>query len=285
MYDFLRRPAWIVSHLLVAVGVIAMVGLGFWQRQRWIDERTKSEALQAEAAATPVPLEQVLADAGVGRSSSPASVPEGVDFRRVEITGTYDASQEVMVRNRSRDGAPGAWVMTPLRRDDGTSVAVVRGWVPYDVDPPAPPFPGFEPPSGRVTVTGIVQRSQVPDAFGASDPATGTLRSLTRVDVPRLAKQAGGSFEPVWVLLDSQTPSQASTTKGLPAVVQLQVPTPATNFSYMVQWWIFATIALVGYPLVLRRVARNRARGDETPMDDEPPPPLPREVAGTRDGA
>ena len=36
----------------------------------------------------------------------------------------------------------------------------------------------------------------------------------------------------------------------------------------MVQWWIFATIAAVGYPLILRRVARNRARGEQVPVTD-----------------
>lgn len=285
MYDFLRRPAWILSHLLIAVLVVAMVGLGFWQRQRWIDERSISDSLQAQATAAPRPLDAVLAGAGVGRGTAPSAVPEGVDFHRVEVSGTYDTTHEVMVRNRSRDGAPGGWVMTPLRRDDGTTVAVVRGWVPLDVDPPAPPFPGFEPPSGPVTVTGIVQRSQQADTFGGVDPSTGTLRTLARVDVPRLAQQAGGRFEPVYVLLDSQTPVQPSTTKGLPAPVQLEVPTPETNFSYMVQWWIFALIALVGYPLVLRRVARNRRRGDEMPPEDEPPPPIPGERVASGHGA
>ena len=83
MYDFLRRPAWIVSHVLVAVGVVAMVGLGFWQRQRWIDEREQSDALAEQAASTPVPLDDVLADVGVSATTPPDQVPESVDFRRV----------------------------------------------------------------------------------------------------------------------------------------------------------------------------------------------------------
>ena len=53
-----------------------------------------------------------------------------------------------------------------------------------------------------------------------------------------------------------------------PEPVKLELPTPETNFSYMVQWWIFALIAAAGYPLVLRRVAQNRVRGDQTPDDD-----------------
>ncbi len=268
MYDFLRRPAWIVSHVLVVLAVVLMIGLGFWQRQRWIDERAKSDALAEQAASTPVPLDEALADGGVDSETAPDEVPESVEFRRVTVTGTYDAAGEVMVRNRSQSGAPGAWVLTPLVQADGTAVAVVRGWVPLDVDPPAPPFPGSEPPTGEVTVTGLVQRSQSQGTFGGTDPTEGTLRSLARADVARLDQQVAAPFEPVYVVLDGQDPPQPASTDGLPDPVKLDIPTPETNFSYMVQWWIFATIAAVGYPLVLRRVARNRARGDQTPDDD-----------------
>jgi len=268
MYDFLRRPAWIVSHVLVLLGVVAMIGLGFWQHQRWVDRSAKSDALAALAAGTPVPLGDVLSAAGVNTATAPTAVPDSVEFRRVSITGTYDAAGEVLVRNRSQGGAPGAWVLTPLVQSNGTAVAVVRGWVPLDIDPPAPPFPGSEPPSGTVTVTGLVQLSQQHGTFGGTDPATGTLRTLARVDVKRLDQQVDAAFEPVYVVLDGQTPPQPASTHGMPETVTLEVPTPETNFSYMIQWWIFAMIALVGYPLVLRRVARNRASNDQTPLDD-----------------
>lgn len=268
MYDFLRRPAWILSHILVVVGVVAMIGLGFWQRQRWVDERSKSDALAEQAVSTPVPLDEVLDAADVTSTTPPGQVPESVEFRRVEVTGTYDATGEVLVRNRSQGGAPGAWVLTPLVQADGTAVAVVRGWVPLDIDPPEPPFPGSEPVAGTVTVTGVVQRSQAQGTFGGTDPAEGTLRTLARADVPRLDQQVEAPFEPVYVVLDGQTPPQPASTDGMPQPVTLVLPTPETNFSYMVQWWIFALIAIIGYPLVLRRVARNRAKGDQTPADD-----------------
>lgn len=268
MYDFLRRPAWIVSHVLVLLGVVAMIGLGFWQHQRWVDRSAKSDALAVQAAGTPVPLREVLTRAGVTAATAPSAVPDSVEFHRVSVTGTYDPAGEVLVRNRSQGGAPGAWVLTPLVQADGTAVAVVRGWVPLDIDPPAPPFPGSEPPAGTVTVTGLVQLSQQQGTFGGTDPSTGTLRTLARVDVKRLDQQVEAPFEPVYVVLDSQTPPQPASTRGMPEAITLELPTPETNFSYMIQWWIFATIAVVGYPLVLRRVARNRMSNDQTPLDD-----------------
>jgi hypothetical protein len=73
------------------------------------------------------------------------------------------------------------------------------------------------------------------------------------------------------VLLDAQDPPQSDE---LPAAVQLITRDSSQNFSYMVQWWIFAAIAVIGYPLVLRMVAGIKARGGRTPKgtaDDEVP--------------
>lgn len=282
MYDFLRRPAWIISHVLIALLILAMIGLGFWQRQRWIDEKAKSDKLEALSTGTPVPLDDV-----VSAHTRPDAVGSAAEYRRVTVTGTYDGSAEVLIRNRTQGGAPGAWVLTPLVQADGTAVPVVRGWVPLDIHPPAPPFPGSEPPAGTVTVTGVVQRTQQRGLFGGTDPQSGRLRSLARVDLDRFAKQAGAPIEPVYVVLDSQAPPQphAVGTTPLPQPVVLDLPTPSTNFSYMVQWWIFALIAIIGYPLVLRRVARNRARGDETPVDElDGPGPDPDPGTGDGDG-
>jgi cytochrome oxidase assembly protein ShyY1 len=268
MYDFLRRPAWIVSHVLIGLLILAMIGLGFWQRQRYLDEKDKSDRLEALSKATPVPLDDV-----VSASTRPSAVPESAQYRRVKVTGTYDAKAEVAIRNRSQGGAPGGWIMTPLVQADGTAVPVVRGWVPLSINPPAPPFPGSEPPSGPVTVTGVVQLTQEKGLFGAADPEGQKLRTMARVDVARYGRQLSTPLEPVWVMLDGQDPPQPGGLTALPKPVEVELPSPSQNFSYMMQWWIFALIAIIGYPLVLRRVARNRMRKDQVPVDDPPEVP------------
>lgn len=261
MYGFLRKPLWLLSHVLIAALVIALVGLGFWQRSRYLAEREKSQQLQTIARAAPVSITDVLADP----APEPSEVPESARYRRVEVSGVYDSSREVAILNRSRGGAPGAWVMTPLVQEDGTAVPIVRGWIPLGPSGEEPPFPGSEAPTGPVTVTGNLQLTQQRGSFGSTDPNTGELTSLSRVDLDRLEQQLPYKIEPVWVLLDGQTPAQ---TDASPAVIELQTKDPSQNFSYMMQWWIFALIALCGYPLVLRMVARNKLKGDQTPADD-----------------
>ncbi len=268
MYDFLRRPAWIVSHVLIALLILVLIGLGFWQRSRYVEERDRSDAVEARSTGDPVPLDEV-----VDPSTPPGDVDGSARYTRVVVSGTYDTTSEVLVRNRSQNGAPGAWVLTPLVQDDGTAVPVLRGWIPFtDPEVPAPPFAGVEPPPGPVTVTGTVFPTQEKGSFGAADPPEGTLTALNRVDVARLGDQLAYPLEPVAVVLQTQDPPQPGGFDAVPQPVALDLPSPSQNFSYMMQWWFFALIALIGYPLVLRRVARNRARGEQVPTDDDPPP-------------
>jgi len=268
VYDFARRPAWIVSHVLVVVGVAVLVVLGFWQRARFVEESTTAEQIEARSTTQPVPIDEV-----VPPTLEVASVPEEAEFARVSVSGTWDPAAEVYVRNRSYNGAPGSWVLTPLVQPDGTAVAVVRGWIPtVDPDPPGPPFPGAEPPAGPVEIAGVVQLSQTVGGLGAADPSGGRLEVLNRVDLQRLAEQLPYPLAPAWVLLDAQSPAQ---TTAIPARVSVETPSASQNFSYMIQWWLFAAIAAGGYVLVLRRQARSQAAGGATPVDDDTAPPSP----------
>ncbi len=56
---------------------------------------------------------------------------------------------------------------------------------------------------------------------------------------------------------------------GEPELLPEPVLDEGPHFSYAVQWFIFSTIALVGYPLVLRRSARNRGELEGPAMERE----------------
>ncbi len=260
MYDFLRRPLWILSHVLVVLAVASMVVLGLWQKSRWDLRASQAAAIEQKANDRAVPFASLVPDGAT-------EFPVAYEYRRVVVVGTYSVADEVVVRNRSQGGAPGGWVLTPLVRPDGPAVAVVRGWVPLSVAEKGPGQRLAAPPPGEVAVTGTVQPTQVRRTLGTSDPTTGRVEQLSRVDLPRLDAQFAGSLSPAWVLLDGQVPPQPD---ALPQPAQFDPPDASQNFSYMVQWWIFATIAAVGYPLILRRVARNRARGEQVPVTDLP---------------
>lgn len=242
-WGFLTRPKWMLSHLLVLVLVAAMVAAGLWQLQRHGERSDRNDLIRGRSELAPVDLAEVATPA------SPVDVGELEQYRQVSVTGTYVAEDQVLVRNRSFDGAPGLWVLTPIATDDGWAAIVNRGWVPSS-------FADEElvPPPGRVTIAGWIQPSRTAEGLQASDPATGRLESLARPDVERIARQVAYPVVPIVVQLRAER---------VGAEPPIPLPLPALDggphLSYAAQWFIFTTIALVGYPLILRRKALGRA--------------------------
>jgi cytochrome oxidase assembly protein ShyY1 len=244
---FLLRPRWLLSHLFVIMLVITMVNLGFWQLRRLDEKRDRNALAEARAELPVVPVEDLLAP-GDGDGEVDAA-----RFREVTATGTYDEAATVVVRNRSQDGIAGAWLVTPVELDGGARVGVLRGFVPLGADGTAFPAPA---PPGDVTVEGLVVD---PGRFDGTAP--GDLAPLLAAD----------GVLPGLVLATSSTPAEPAAagadTVGRDAI--LPVPPPelseGPHLSYAVQWFIFSTIAVVGYPLVLRRVVARRGKE----VDDE----------------
>jgi cytochrome oxidase assembly protein ShyY1 len=267
-YRFAWRPRWILSHILVGTLVVFMIWAGFWQLRRF-HERGDLNRLYAER--------REAATADVGEVIDPAADFDGDEvedalYRRVTATGTYDVDAEVLVRNRTQDGRPGVWVLTPLVTGDGTALIVNRGFVPVSGTPDQLPAAAAAP-DGRVTVSGLLQRTQTRGRFQPSDPATGTLDVLSRVDLERLQKQVPEDLYPAWLLLQDQSPPL---TGNVPILVAPPEPFSETqNLSYAFQWFAFTIIALVGYPMILRRTARaeerkaRRRERDQAPSVDE----------------
>lgn len=247
-YNFARKPKWIISHVLVAALVIAMVIAGIWQVNRHGERSDRNDTITERAAEAPVAL-GLVAPPG----SDPA-VGETEQYRRVAITGEYRIEDEVLIRNRTFEGSPGWWVVTPFVTDDGWAVAVNRGWIPRSFEA-GQDRPGTEPESGRIEIIGTVQPARTAEGFQVADPAEGRLDTLGRPDVARLAQQVDYDMSPVIVRIDPDTVDPDA----LPTALALPPLDAGPHISYAVQWFIFSTIAVVGYPLILRRVSRGKA--------------------------
>jgi cytochrome oxidase assembly protein ShyY1 len=221
---FARRPAWIAGHVLVVAVVALMVALGIWQLRR-LDERRADNALVAARAA--------LAPVAVGGEVDAGDEGDRVDalrFRAVEAAGDYVGEPSVL--RATQDGAPGGRVFSVLDLGD-EAVAVLRGFV-------APAADGSlaapAPPAGPVVVQGLA----VPRA---------RLEALSRRAVDDL-EDAMGPLLPVVV--------QAAEADD-PALVAVPPPDlgEGPHLSYAVQWFLFAGVVAVGYPLLLRRRAQE----------------------------
>lgn len=233
-----------------------MVVAGLWQINRHRERSERNDVIAERTALAPVPISDVAPP-----SRSP-QVGDAEQFRRVVVRGEYQIDDEVLVRNRTLDGSPGYWVLTPLLTEQGWAVAVNRGWIASGFDPDSE-RPGTEPPRGDVVVTGWVQPSRRAEGFQREDPADGVLTSLARPNVERLAQQLPYELSPV-VVRQEADPSRPS--DQLPVPLSLPPLDGGPHASYAVQWFVFSTIALVGYPLVLRRVASGGATSAPTDL-------------------
>lgn len=220
--------------------VVACTALGFWQLQRLSDRRSLNDRLIAREAMPVVDIESLMPLRG-GRSDPAA-------YRRVRATGTFDSANEVVLRARSLRGRGGNHLLTPLVLPDGGAVIVDRGWVPLEIDEPG--ADRAAPPDGRVTVTGIlVPTEPKPILFGPSDPANGRLATIGRIDLARLGEQIPYPIQPLAIAMEAQRPAGGE----IPVAAGRPPPGEGPHLAYAVQWFIFATIALVTTVLLLRR--------------------------------
>ena len=240
------RPRWVVGHVIAVVLVVLFVNLGFWQLRR-LDERQAQNATIESRSQAPVQEIAEVVDAGAAFDEV-----DDLVYRRATATGTYDTGAEVLVRSRSLNGQPGMHVLTPLVTSTGPALVVNRGFVPLQGSAEAPP-------GGEVEVAGILFATQERGSIGPRDPAEGTLRELARADLARLQQQYAGDLYPVYLQLEEQAPPAGELPVPLPEPEQSE----GSHLSYAVQWFLFATIGAVGWPLLVVRTARQPAPLDE----------------------
>ena len=255
-WRFVITPKWIARHVAVVLLVAGMLALLVWQLDRRQEKREYKHLVEGREVQAPVDVASLLP---VGLHVGDDAVDD-VLYRQVTAAGTYLASSTVVVENRTgANDSPGGWVLTPLDLGGGRAVLVNRGFVGLDADgkvvPPAPP-------TGEVRVGGLLFPSQRRGSFGPTDPSTGVLAVVARVDLDRIDEQVAGDLLPAYVQLTSTDPPEPPVGDGAAAVEALGPlhPDEGPHFSYAVQWAIFSTIASAGYVVLLRKVAREEGQ-------------------------
>ncbi|HLW17606.1 MAG TPA: SURF1 family protein [Actinomycetota bacterium] len=245
MYRFLATRRWIVLALVVVVFGVACVELGFWQLRRLDQRKTLNAAISSHMHMPVQPIQVVLGNGDVNQAL----------YRRVSATGQYDVSQEVLLSGRAVNDRPGYDVLTPLKLADGRALIVNRGFVQLDINTPG--APQARPPSGVVTVTGILLPTETKGLFGQTIPG-GHLSTIVRIDVPRIHEQLPYAVVPVYLLLATQQPAQSGS---LPQAESYQPDlSNGPHLSYAIQWFIFASIAVIGYLAIAWRTAHAKEK-------------------------
>jgi surfeit locus 1 family protein len=235
----LRRPRSIVLIGLTVIVAVTCALLGSWQLRR-LDERREINAVFERNRALPV--------ADVSDLETSGEVEELL-YRRVRATGTYMPDAEVAIVHRTRFAQTGSDLVTPLRLADGSVILIRRGWVP--VEEATPPVSGSEPPSGEVSIEGVLVGSEPKRLFTPAIPEDAQ-DQFPRLDIERLAEQIDGEVLPVAVV--ATEPGE-----GVRAI-ELAPFDDGPHLGYALQWFAFALIALIVCGLLLRRSAKLSSR-------------------------
>jgi surfeit locus 1 family protein len=234
-------PLWLRAIFLSAIPIvfISMLALGFWQLSRLQERRAQNALILSRTEQLPVALETLL-------STSDWSE---LNYRTVTVRGVFDATQEIFWKNQAYNGAPGFHVITPLRISGTEAVVLVdRGWVPYG-DGETRREPAYAPPTVEVVLTGQMRVPAVRSAaLSPQDrlPTDGSpLTAWFWLDTRVIQAQMPYALLPVIL---HQTPEAGPATRFPIADLSLQLD-DGPHLSYAVQWFSFATIALVG-PLI-----------------------------------
>jgi surfeit locus 1 family protein len=221
---------------LAALAIAALcVRLGFWQWHR-------GENRQAEWARYAAGTAQVR-DLGSG------DVMQQPLFQRVRLTGALDGAHQFLLDNRSWQGRPGYEVLTPLARPGAATLLVDRGWLPFSGSRAQLPDVALTAPAS-LSLSGRLALLPSPGlALGRAPPAGPWPKVTSFPDMAQLSAALGAPLAPRILLLDPDAPFGYTRDWPMPGL------SPLRHFSYAIQWWSFALLALVVWGVTSRRPA------------------------------
>jgi len=271
-----RLMTW-AALLLLALLCAVFISLGQWQLRR-ADER-KGIAAQIEAGRQGTPI-------ALSSSLNPSSLKPWVP---ATAHGRWLPGLSLLIDNRNQDGKPGLWLATPIMLDDGYAVLVLRGWFPRTIE--GLPTPLAAGAAGNLALIEAALKDQteqvvtgelaehVPRLFELwrlSGPARqgvlpsgwpaqrGGINQLTLDTLPRvqnielmdLKTATGLNFIPTVLLQKDVKDDGLSRSWPQPSVDSDK------NQGYALQWFGFATIALIAWMVIAFKAYQRASRQD-----------------------
>ena len=227
--------------VLSVVGAAIFARLGAWQVSRLHERQRLNAAMLARLTAPPLAVDSMTGSA------------DSLRYRRARVSGAPDYAHEALLVQRTREGSPGVYLITPVITPGSDSATiVVRGWVYAPDGVRADPQRWHEGDS--LTVSGWLDELPV---GGSANPIPGQPLAVRRLQRDDLARRAGRPVRAMylWAVGDSAGPDvtgAAAQARQAPARFTLPVLDEGPHRSYAIQWFAFAIIALVGAVIIVR---------------------------------
>ncbi len=226
----------ILAGILAAGAAIVCLRLGFWQLDRHKQRAAQNAVIEQRLGENPI---DALLDLN----------PDSHEYRRARAEGVFDYSREVIEQGRVVNGVPAVYIVTPLVTQNGGILLIERGYAP------SPDARGVDVATLRETDSAVVEGVLV-RLDGGTLPSDLTWPIYVRRADPAVLQQL--FEEPLLPLVLRRTvmPPPPDGPRGFGAV-PLPPLTGGPHLGYAVQWFLFATIAVVG-PLAASGVFKRR---------------------------
>ena len=226
---------------LSIVGAAIFTRLGVWQVSRLHERQRLNAEMLRRLTAAPLAVDSM------------SGAADSLRYRRARVSGVPDYAHEALLVQRTREGSPGVYLVTPvLTPGSDSATIVVRGWIYAPDGVRADPTRWREGDS--LTVNGWLE---VLPTTGSADTIRGQPLAVRRLQRDDLARRAGRPVRTMylWAVGDSARPAvtgAAAPGRQAPARFTLPVLDEGPHRSYAIQWFAFAIIALVGAVIVVR---------------------------------
>jgi len=233
---------WIWTTLLVLAAAAVCTRLGIWQLDRLEQRRAFNRQYEAMRKLPPIDLNR----------EGPAQLT-GMEWRAVRATGHYEPEWQVALRNQYHDGQYGFHLITPLRLDADRVILVDRGWVPAESTSGSSEWRRYDE-AGEVLVEGQLRSGNSKPAFGGLPDATpgpgaSEIEVWNNLDLMRIARQWPYPI-PLMYIQAQLTPGDAE--PPIPYQPDVEI-SEGPHMGYAAQWFTFAAMLLLGYPVYVRR--------------------------------
>jgi len=233
-----REELSLLKSLVALLLIFLCIWAAQWQFNRGLDRQARNDAIEENTARPAQPLAALANDV------------DAHEWQTTTITGTFDTTQQILLRNRYFEGVYGFQLLTRFESVDGKSFWVDCGWVkagPNALTPPVIP----ELPEDQVAIEGRLRLdSSLPRGAFFALPSDGSGGLISQANA-QSQSQVSEKF-----YIDLLRGNQPELTPAVPA--ELPELSDGPHMAYALQWVFFGGLVVYGRILIRRDVLADK---------------------------
>lgn len=234
------KPGWVLFLIfIVAFSYLSFTVLAPWQLNKDAQIVERNHLIEEAYDAEPQPVTEVFSDDGSLHK----------EWERAELTGHYLPEDEVLLRLRPVESAPGFQSLVPFETESGETFLVNRGWMPTDE---GNSVPHIDPaPEGEVTIVGMARYNERKHTSAPIEEQGYT--QVYSINTEQIAELVDVPLAHDYLQLSPEQPGELHA-----------LPVPkldrGNHLSYGYQWIAFGVMAPLGFAYFVWSEIRERRR-------------------------